>query len=140
MNDEFKILNNKQTKSEKQLDNLEQYGRRENIEIHGIAWSDNECTNSIAKKVAKDLNVKLEDSDISTSHRLFTKGKSLNKNQNPSNKNIKQFNPESERHPPNIVRFTNRDKRNELFTKRQKLNSNSSMMKKSSPNFEIRDR
>ena len=35
------------------LDNLEQYRRRENLEIHGIPEMNNESTNEIVKSVAK---------------------------------------------------------------------------------------
>ena len=52
------------------LDKLEQYGRRENREIHGVPTMRNESTNQIVKTVAKALNVQLGERHISTSHRL----------------------------------------------------------------------
>ena len=89
-----------QTETEK-LDDLEQYGRRENLEIHGVPWTRNECTNEIVQKVAKVLHVKLTSNDISTSHRLFNSDivNAYEKNQ----------------HPPIIVRFANRDKKMNCF-------------------------
>jgi len=48
-----------------------------------------------AKKVAKELNIKSEDSVIFLVFyfsSVFTKAKLFNKDQNSSNKNIKQFN------------------------------------------------
>ena len=72
---EVKLLTNKEVNrlyhAEKHLDKVEQYGRRENLEIHGIPMIRNENTNHITKTVAKCLNVELDDSHISTSHRLL---------------------------------------------------------------------
>ena len=93
------------------LDKLEQYGRRENFEIHGVPTMRNENTNQIVKTVAKALNVQLDERHISTSHRLSK----------PQNQK------ETRQYPPIIVRFSNRDKRNEIFRKRQsilKINAN----------------
>ena len=52
------------------LDKLEQYGRRENLEIHGVQTVRNKSTNQIVKTVAKALNVQLHKKHISTSNRL----------------------------------------------------------------------
>ena len=52
------------------LDNLEQYERRENLEINGIPEMNNESTNEIVKSVAKALNVDLDENQISTSDRI----------------------------------------------------------------------
>ena len=83
-------------------DELEQYGRRDNLEINGIPVSPNENTNEIIKEVAQKLNIKLLDSDISTSHRIpAMNGK----------------------HPAIIVKFSNRDKRNIIFSNRRNLHS-----------------
>ena len=78
MTAEVKLLTNKDEnnenrlyQSEKHLDEVEQYGRRENLEIHGIPMIRNENTNHITKTVAKCFNVELDDSHISTSHRIF---------------------------------------------------------------------
>jgi len=60
-------------KSKQSLLDLEQYGKRENLEIHGVPIKPNESTNQIVKAVAKLLNVKLEDNHISTFHRLTGK-------------------------------------------------------------------
>ena len=63
-------INKQQFETEEQLDDLEQYGLRKNLEIHGISWTKQENTNEIVQKVARELNVKVSESDISTSHRL----------------------------------------------------------------------
>ena len=115
INEKLGIFRKRQSETEKQLEELEQYGRRENLEIHGVPWSKNENTNEIVKKVAKQLNVSLISNDISTSHRLF--------NTNSYSGNFTKT--EKNRHPPIIVRFSNRDKRNEIFNQRQKFRENS---------------
>ena len=109
------------------MEELDQYGRRENLEVHGIPWSQNENTNAIVKKMAEFLKVKLDDKDVSTSHRLYPNNKLTgnrpSKRQNPDQcayKNSTQTKAELNlnEHPLIIVRFSNRDKRNELFAKR----------------------
>ena len=54
-----------------QLDSLEQYGRRENLEIHGVPLPINEDPKKIIQKVVKRMNVQLASCGISTAHRLF---------------------------------------------------------------------
>ena len=81
-------------------DELEQYGIRDNLEIHGIPVSPNENTNEIIKEVAQKLNVRLLDSDISTFQRILAiNGK----------------------HLAIIVKFSNRDKRNIIFSNKRNL-------------------
>ena len=99
----------KQEMTKIQLERLEQYGRRENLELHGIPPSQNENTNEIVKRMASLLNVKIDNSQISISNRL----------QVPVSKRQ-----ESSAHPLIIVRFSIRDKRNELFVKRRMLKNN----------------
>ena len=116
-------INKQQYETEEQLDDLEQYGRRENLEIHGIPWTKQENTNEIVQKVARELNVKVSESDISTSHRLPL-GMLNDKNY----------------HPPIIVRFSNRDKRNEVFRKRHAIKPHANpSSNSSSPNVIPRD-
>ena len=92
----------KQNVAEAQLDDLEQYGRRENLEIHGVPLKRDENTNEIAKSVVSFLNVRLDDHQISTLHRLAGSYKKIQGSQ------------ATEQPPPIIVRFANRDKRNEI--------------------------
>ena len=77
--------------------------------------------------MAESRKVKLDDKDISTLHQLHSKNKSTgnkpNKRRNPDQyayKNSTQTKAELNlnEHSPIIVRFSNRDKRNELFAKR----------------------
>ena len=55
---------------DRQVDRLEQYGRRENLEIHGVPQMKKENTNQIVKSIAKYLIVSLDNLHISSSHRL----------------------------------------------------------------------
>ena len=86
-------------KEASKLDALEQYGRRQNLEIVGIPVTSNEDTNAIVQEIAELLQVTITSKDISTSHRLHTKSKS-----NPT---------------PIIVRFVNRDVRNRIYNNRK---------------------
>ena len=103
---EVECIKYRQNSTDIHLDELEQYGRHENLEIHGVPVKPNESTNQVIKTLAKHLNVHLNESHISTLHRLATK-------------------PDSKKPPPIIVRFANRDKKNEIFGKRKMLQSNS---------------
>ena len=82
------------------LDEVEQYGRRQNLEIVGVPVQENEDTNALVIEVAKLLDVEVPPDQISTSHRLPI---------NPNSKISKT--------PPIIVRFVNRDIRKKLFWK-----------------------
>lgn len=115
LNKNYDQINKRLTTTENDLERLEQYGRRENLEIHGVPFTKNEDTNKIVLKVAEELKVRISDKDISTSHRLF----------NNASSQLTQNLESTDQYPPIIVRFTNRDKRNELFTKRPKVNSRS---------------
>ena len=70
----------KQNVAEAQLDDFEQYGRRENLEIHGVPLKRDENTNETVKSVVSSLNVRLDDHQISTSHRLAGSYKKIQKN------------------------------------------------------------
>ena len=56
------------------IDALEQYGRRQNLEV-GISEKVNEDTNKIVIEMAKLLKVDIAAEHISTSHRLPAKRK-----------------------------------------------------------------
>ena len=92
------------------VDALEQYGRRQNLEIVGVPVKDNENTNAIVMEVARLMNVKVEPHHISIFHRQPTKLK------DPADSARKL-------HPVILARFTNRDIRNQLFANRNLLRS-----------------
>lgn len=98
---------------QKSYNDLEQYGRRECIEIRGIPQPpadhpSDESTNDIAKKVGNLIGVKIEDRDISISHRIPIKKSRVSK--------FKKHRPAAI-----IVKFTRRDKKDEFYRARTKL-------------------
>jgi len=75
----------RQNSTETKINQLEQYRRRKNLEIHEVPPQENKNTNEIMKSIAKYLNISLDDSQISISHRLQSpKTLTTNKNQNQS--------------------------------------------------------
>ena len=128
MTAEVKLLTNKDEnyknrlyQAEKHLDEVEQYGRRENLEIHGIPMIRNKNSNHITKIVAKCLNAELDDSHISTPHRLFRNSNNFSGTSNSPNQQNRKNIRISSKSLPIIVRFTNCDKRNNLFRRRKML-------------------
>ena len=103
-------LEKSQEENQINIDKLEQYGRRANLEFHGIPYSRNEDTNCIIKKVVKKLNIQIGDNDISISHRLPIKQRYPN---NTQKQEIKI--------PPIIVKFNSQEKRNEIYNKRKNI-------------------
>ena len=97
------------------------------MEVHGVPLSINENPKEIIQKVSKRMNVQLACCDISTAHRLFNY---TDRTFSPSK--VKNQHPEKSHPPPIIVRFANRDKRNEIYSKGKLLKSNPS----SSSNFD----
>ena len=110
-NDQKKAIIELETKNSKieatnlveaaKIDDLEQYDRRMNLEFEGIPHEKNENINDILVKLVNKMGVTLKTTDISTAHRL------------PKKASKSQDQP-----PTTIVRFMNRDKRNEIFLKR----------------------
>ena len=52
------------------IDRLQQYSRRANVRVFGIAETADEKTNDIIVKVAGDMGVDITERDISVSHRI----------------------------------------------------------------------
>ena len=98
-------LENKQIKDTEKLDAVEQYSRRQNLEIKGVPIVYGEDTNKIVVEVAKSLNVDISTDDISTSHRLPVSTKSEKNDDSTST--------------PIIVRFVSRDVRNKIYANRK---------------------
>ena len=110
-NDQKKAIIELETKNSKieatnlveaaKIDDLEQYDSRMNLEFEGIPHEKNENINDIFVKLVNKMGVTLKTTDISTAHSL------------PKKASKSQDQP-----PTTIVRFMNRDKRNEIFLKR----------------------
>jgi regulator of replication initiation timing len=65
-------LRNTISKLETRIDDLEQYSRRNNFEIHGVPQNPNENVLNIVKSVGDAIGVKIEESMIDACHRLKT--------------------------------------------------------------------
>ena len=86
------------------LDNLEMYGRRQNLELEGIPSQPSENINITIMDLTKSVGIELKNSDISIAHRLPQK---IHRNKTTTRK------------PPTvIVRFTNRSVRNNVYRRR----------------------
>ena len=80
--DNFKSQSDMKMEFEKQIskiendyENLEQYNRRDNLELHGVPQTAQENTNQVIIKVLASVNYKLDEKYISCSHRLPTRSK-----------------------------------------------------------------
>jgi len=101
------LLENRISSLEFDINDLEQYGRRQNLEIKGIPMSDNENnaeTESKVLKVLKKIDENISHDDIDIAHRL---------DKSKTNKT-----------PNIIVRFVSRRTRNNKYKERRKLKSN----------------
>ena len=104
-NNSIEIKNNVNHEREK-FENLEQYGRRQNLEFVGIPYEKNENLNQIFSDLAEKIGVPIKGEDISIPHRL------------KASQNAK---PEK---PPNvIVRYTNQRIRNKIYQSRSAAKS-----------------
>lgn len=97
----------------KAMNDLEQYSRRDCIEIRGVPFTQEESTDDIVEKVGEIIGVDLETDDISISHRLADKVITRN-----DGTQIK-------RDPAIIVKFTKRSTRDEFYYSRKKLHKRS---------------
>lgn len=95
----FKSLN-------KATNDLEQYTRRECVEIRGVPQYPDESTNLIVEQVGKVIGVEITDKDISVSHRLPATKTNKSKKPGPS---------------PIIVKFVRRDMKDAFYRARTKL-------------------
>ena len=84
------------------LDELEQYTRRDCLEITGIPVVPNDSPALLVKEMSEIMGVNLNENDISIAHRL------------PPTKKVKDR---------LIVKFTRREKRDEIYSKRKNLKS-----------------
>ena len=91
-----------------ELNDREQYSRRECVEIHGVPLpegGETENTNEIVSKIGELMRLDIEPEDISVSHRL------------PASKNYKGKRPE----PVIIAKFVRRDVKETFYRARKKL-------------------
>ena len=98
-------IEKKITNQSNKLNDLEQYGRRDCVEINGIPASRDENTNNIVMKVGELIGVQVDEDDISISHRL------------PVSSNYKG----DRSNPSIIVKFVRRDLKEEFYSSRKDL-------------------
>ena len=115
-------MQNKSNKEELKVDKLEQYDRRQNLELVGVPYEKNEDVTQIALDVAGAIGVDLVEEDISIAHRLPQKRRSTNPQAGQH---------KSTAHPAIIIRFISRHKRNEMYENRCKA--------KEIDNFPVKD-
>lgn len=101
---EIKQVQSQLIESKNNINNLEQYGRRDCLEIKGIAQNELENTDDIVVAVAKQTGVTITRDDINISHRL---GKNLESS--------------DKKHPKIIVKFISRKIRDSIYSNRAKL-------------------
>ncbi|XP_070543753.1 uncharacterized protein [Ptychodera flava] len=106
LQDQLTVTQRELSNTQEELHDLQQYSRRNNIEIHGIPQRNGEDTNDIVVRVAAAVGVDITPSDIDISHRL------------PSRQNQTQ-----QRHqtPAIIVKFVRRSVRNSIYYARKNL-------------------
>jgi len=92
------------SQTDEEVNDLEQYGRRECLEFQGLAWNKNENTDDLVLRVSKMVEVDLKAEEISVSHRLS---------------------PASDKNPQPILiaRFCSRKTRDAVFSQRHGLRS-----------------
>lgn len=104
----IKQLENDISDTKMDVNNLEQYGRREMLEIFGVPREHDENTDEIVKKIADKIKVPIDiNNDIEISHRTSLKPKA-----------------------PIIIKFNNRRKRNTFYLQGRKIKLKSSMFVK----------
>ena len=90
----------KQTEIEaSKRDQLEQYGRRQNLEFHGVPEKEDENPTDVVIKLCKSIGANIERKDVSIAHRL------------PKKKN-------AEKPPAIIAKFISTEVRNLIYKKR----------------------
>ncbi|EDO29108.1 predicted protein [Nematostella vectensis] len=101
--------------TKKSLDDIEQYSRRDCLEIKGVPVTPTENTNDVVKKVGEHMKVEILEEDISTSHRL--PAPRPNPNQRPAKPGVHVNMPTASI----IVKFARRDVRDRFYAGRKHL-------------------
>ena len=109
LNKRTDVLMKQSCEDEIKIDELEQYDRRQNLELQGVPEMPNEDVTQITIKLASSIGVDLDKEEISIAHRLPQK-KRIGKTRSNNDK----------KHPTIIVRFVSRTKRNEIYARRFK--------------------
>ena len=98
------ILEEEKESQGKEIDDLEQYSRRNCLLLHGVVKTNAECTDDIIiKTCAEELGIDVKQEDLDRSHRL---GKVKRNDNKPR---------------PIVVKFARYAVRNKVFSSRKKL-------------------
>ena len=98
------ILEEEKESQGKEIDDLEQYSRRNCLLLHGVVKMNAECTDDIIiKTCAEELGIDVKQEDLDRSHRL---GKVKRNDNKP---------------PPIVVKFAHYAVRNKVFSNKKKL-------------------
>ncbi|XP_077977428.1 uncharacterized protein LOC144432989 [Glandiceps talaboti] len=108
LKEQLEVVSGNMSTTQKELQDLQQYSRRNNLEIHGVPEHPDEDTDTIVKKVAEASGVNISKYDIDISHRLATKTHNENK---PT---------------PIIVKFTRRTVRNAIYNGKRNIKNKTS--------------
>ena len=103
---------------QKTINELEQYSRKNCINITGVKEKERESVRKLTKDIGRAVGVNLTDGDIDTAHRLGR--------------------PADGKDRPLIVKFTTFDKRQELYQARRKLRAASAAVDSSLSDAELR--
>ena len=95
------------TRQAEELDDMEQYSRRNILNFSGLPESDSEDSVQLGIDLAKSVGVNVQKTEIDRAHRIGPKGRKTS-----SGELI---------HRPLIVKFTNYTKREEVYSARRKL-------------------
>lgn len=106
-----------------EINNIEQYSRRECCEIAGIPVQPGEDTNDLVIKVGSLMGVDLEKCDISVSHRLPTPNYSSRLGQEDPTSGRERF--PALQFPKVIVKFVRREKKELFYRNRKNLKDKS---------------
>ena len=96
------ILEEKESQG-KEIDDLEQYSRRNSLLLHGVVETNAECADDIVKTCAEELGIDVKQEDIDRSHRLGKVKRNDNKPQQI------------------IVKFARHVVRNKVFSNKKKV-------------------
>ncbi|XP_078001141.1 uncharacterized protein LOC144453684 [Glandiceps talaboti] len=108
LKDQLASATAKVTTMDRELQDLQQYTRRNNLEIHGIQEQPGEDTDALVMKVATAAGIRISQTDIDVSHRL------------PSRRQCSNTKPSTI-----IVRFTRRTVRSNIYNARKNIKNKS---------------
>lgn len=99
-------VTNENSQLKQNMNDLEQYSRRDCVEIRGVPVTEDEVTDEIVKNIGELIDINVDNEDISISHRLKASSS-------------------SKRDPPIIVKFIRRKDKELFYSSRKKLRGKS---------------